>query len=63
MSVFQFLTRLANEEVLSITYIPYQKYCCEVEMTLKITIAKPVMICLNTGETYEEAKNVAAKTA
>ncbi|KAF0752268.1 interferon-inducible double-stranded RNA-dependent protein kinase activator A [Aphis craccivora] len=33
MSVFEFLTRLANEEVLSITYIPYQKDCCEVEMT------------------------------
>jgi len=33
-------------------------------MTLKIAIAKPVMICLNREKTYyEEAKNATAKTA
>lgn len=63
MSAFEFLTKLTNEEVLSITYIPYQKDCYEVEMTLKIERAKPDIICLNREKTYEEAKNLAAKSA
>jgi len=37
MRAFELLTKLTNEEVLSIAlYIPCQKDCCKVEMTLKI---------------------------
>jgi len=63
MSAFEFLTKLAKKERLSITYISCQKDSNQVEMTLKIPIDKPIMAYLNTKKTYEVAKNTAAKTA
>jgi len=66
MSAFEFLKKLVEQERLSITYKPRKKDCCdccEVEMYLKIVKDKSIMFCFNTGETNEEAKNAAAKTA
>ncbi|KAF0754994.1 interferon-inducible double-stranded RNA-dependent protein kinase activator A [Aphis craccivora] len=63
MSAFEFLEKLAEQERLSIKYKPCKKDCCQVEMNLKIGKDKPIMVCLNTGKTNEEAKNTAAKTA
>ncbi|XP_027839889.2 interferon-inducible double-stranded RNA-dependent protein kinase activator A homolog [Aphis gossypii] len=63
MSAFEFLEKLAEQELLKITYKPRQKDCCGVEMTLEIVKDKPIMVCLNTGKTHKEAKNAAAKTA
>uniref|UniRef100_A0A2H8TCN7 Interferon-inducible double stranded RNA-dependent protein kinase activator A A n=1 Tax=Melanaphis sacchari TaxID=742174 RepID=A0A2H8TCN7_9HEMI len=65
MSAFDFLTKLANEEVFGTTYIQYQKDSYEVYMSLEITTLTPtpVLVCLSTGKTEEEAQNAAAKCA
>ncbi|XP_027847065.1 interferon-inducible double-stranded RNA-dependent protein kinase activator A homolog isoform X1 [Aphis gossypii] len=64
MSGFEFLTKLAYEKCLSITCIQYLDDCGKIELSLKITTptAKPVLICSDTGKTYEDAKNAAAKS-
>lgn len=65
MSGFEMLTKLANENFLSIICIQYPEDCGEIELSLKITTptVKPVLICSGTGKTYEDAKNAAGKSA
>jgi len=56
--LFEFLTTLTNQELLSILCITNQEDCCEVTMSLKITTPlRPDLICSGTGKTYKEAKN------
>jgi len=63
MNVFEFLRKFANENFLSIMCTQYSEDCGEIEMSLKITTTKSVLICSGTGKTYEDAKNVDAKSA